>query len=484
MFVVVGLIALSVVMVGVAISAQRAAAKAHADLDRTTRFDVLTGLPDRGQLELAIDRLIGPDGSRVEGSTTVILIELSRFEVVNDTYGHEVGDGLLVAVTDQLKRATNETEDLFRLGGPQFVVLTSAIADTRMAERRAAELTEALAVPFRIGTDLVQVATKVGIAMVDRRHGGARDVLHDAGVALQQSQRDGSGTATVFDLSMRPSLSPSNTERRLREALERNEFWLLYLPVVTLDDHEIVGVEALLRWADPERGLVTPDQFLPHLENSGLIVPVGEWVLEQACRQNKVWQAAFPNRELLTTVNVSPKQLQRPDFMDRVLATVADTGIDPSRLCLEMTEGSVMRDIDTAWGMLRDAKEADIKLALDDFGTGYSSLSYLRRFDLDVLKIDRSFIAGIAESRDDAAITQQLVAMAHALDIAPVAEGVDSAAQAQTLHGMGCDYAQGYWFSAPQPVTAIDAFLASGVVRPASESAGIDWSGGPPPESI
>ena len=191
MFVVVGLIALSVVMVGVAISAQRAAAKAHADLDRTTRFDVLTGLPDRGQLELAIDRLIGPDGSRVEGSTTVILIELSRFEVVNDTYGHEVGDGLLVAVTDQLKRATNETEDLFRLGGPQFVVLTSAIADTRMAERRAAELTEALAVPFRIGTDLVQVATKVGIAMVDRRHGGARDVLHDAGVALQQSQRDG-----------------------------------------------------------------------------------------------------------------------------------------------------------------------------------------------------------------------------------------------------------------------------------------------------
>jgi diguanylate cyclase (GGDEF)-like protein len=479
--VVVGLIVLSVVMVGIAVMAQRTASKAHADLDRTTRFDLLTGLPDRRQLEQAIDALLAPDPKGGARRATVILIELSRFEVVNDTYGREVGDGLLVAVADQLRAAIGPGERLFRPVGPQFVILTTALDDTRMAERRAAELTEVLAVPFRIGTDLVQVATRGGIAMVDSRHREAREVLHDAGVAVQQAQRDDSGRATVFDLSMRPSLSPSNTERRLREALERNEFWLLYLPVVTLDDNEIVGVEALLRWADPDRGLVAPDQFLPALEESGLIVPVGEWVLEQACRQNKLWHDAYPNRELLTTVNVSPQQLARPDFMERVLAIVSDTGSSPARLCLEMTEGSVMRDIDTAWGMLRDAKEADIKLALDDFGTGYSSLSYLRRFNLDVLKIDRSFVAGIADSREDAAITQQLVAMAHALDIAPVAEGVDSLAQAQTLHGMGCDFAQGYWFSPPQPVTAIDAYLASGVVRPASESAGIDWSGGNQP---
>jgi len=478
--VVVGLIVLSLIMVGIAVMAQRNAAKAHHDLDRTTRFDLLTGLPDRRQLERALDGQLQPDRQRADRRATVILIELSQFEVVNDTYGREVGDGLLMAVADQLKGAVRPDEQLFRPGGPQFVVLSTAITDTRMAEQRAAELTEVLAVPFRIGTDLVQVATRVGIAMVDSRHHQARDVLYDAGVAVQQAQRDDSGRATVFDLSMRPSMSPSNTERRMREALERNEFWLLYLPVVTLDDNEIVGVEALLRWADPERGLVAPDQFLPALEESGLIVPVGEWVIEQACRQNKVWLDAFPNRELLTTVNVSPRQLARPDFMERVLAIVGDVGMPPSRLCLEMTEGSVMRDIDTAWGMLRDAKEADIKLALDDFGTGYSSLSYLRRFNLDVLKIDRSFVAGIADSREDAAITQQLVAMAHALDIAPVAEGVDSLEQAQTLHGMGCDFAQGYWFSPPQPVTAIDAYLASGVVRPASESAGIDWSGGAP----
>jgi diguanylate cyclase (GGDEF)-like protein len=470
---VVGLILLSVIMVAVAVAAQRTAAKAHAELDRTTRFDLLTGLPDRHQLEAAIDGLLGRPAA-----ATVIVVELSRFEHVNDTYGREVGDGLLVAVADQLKAAVSEDEHLFRPGGPQFVVLATALADTRAAERRATELTESLAVPFRIATDLVQVVAKVGIVRVDDRHHEARDVLHDAEVAVQQADRDGSGRITVFDLSMRPSLTPSTTERRLREALERGEFWLLYLPVVTLDDHEIVGVEALLRWADPDRGLVTPDQFLPSLEASGLIVPVGEWVVEQACRQNRLWMDAFPQRELLTTVNVSPSQLARPDFLERVLAVVADTGIPPSRLCLEMTEGSVVRDIDTAWGMLRDAKDAGIKLALDDFGTGYSSLSYLRRMDLDVLKIDRTFVADIAVSREDAAITQQIVAMARALGIAPVAEGVDSPAQAQTLHGMGCDFAQGYLFSPPQPVTAIEAFLASGVVRPTGDSSGIDWSGG------
>ncbi len=326
MIVVVGLVVLSVVMVGVAVMAQRAAAQAHAELDRTTRFDLLTGLPDRRQLEQALDGLIGSDRKRGDGNATVMLIELCRFEVVNDTYGREVGDGLLVAVADQLKGAIEPDERLFRAGGPQFVVLATALTDTRMAERRAAELTEVLAVPFRIGTDLVQVATRVGIAMVDSRHHEARDVLFDAGVAVQQAQRDDSGRATVFDLSMRPSMSPSKTERRLREALERNEFWLLYLPVVALDDNELVGVEALLRWADPDRGLVAPDQFLPVLEDSGLIVPVGEWVIEQACRQNKIWLDAFPDRELLTTVNVSPRQLARPDFLERVLAIVGRLG--------------------------------------------------------------------------------------------------------------------------------------------------------------
>jgi len=470
----VGLLVLALVMIGVAITGQRASTKAHQDLDLVTRFDVLTGLPNREQLDAALgDLLEGPDRSL----GAVILAQLARFEVVNDTHGHEVGDGLLVAVSDQLKASLTDDERLFRFIGPEFVVLSGGSADTRSAERRAGEFQEVLRRPFRVGSDLVRVATNAGVVVLDRRHTTAREVLAEANIALQQAHHAGPETAVVFDLSMRPTLSPTGTARRLQMALENEEFWVLYLPVVTLGDQQIVGVEALLHWADPERGLVSLNEFRRLLDDSGLIAPVGDWVIEQACRQNLAWHQAFPERELLTTINVSPKQLSRSDFMDRLLATVADTGVAPDRICLEITEGMVMRDVEASWGMLRDAKDAGIKLALDDFGTGYSSLSYLRQFNLDVLKIDRSFVSGIAESREDAAITQQLVALAHSLDIAPVAEGVDSVEQATTLHGLGCDFAQGCYFSPPQPVSAIEAMLATGTVTPAGQTSGIDWSG-------
>ncbi len=474
----VGLLVLSLVMIGVAVTGQRAATRAHRDLDRVTHFDVLTGLPNREQLDGALALLLSGKkdaGERPPGA--VILIQLARFEVVNDTHGHEVGDGLLVAVADQLEATLTGDERLFRFIGPEFVVLAPTMADTRVAERRAGEFQEVLKRPFRVGSDLVQVATNAGVTLLDPRQATPRDVLAEATTALQQAHHAGPETTVVFDLSMRPARSATGTARRLQVALENDEFWILYLPVVTLGDQQIVGVEALLRWADPERGLVSPNDFLPLLEDSGLITPVGDWVIEQACRQNLTWQKAYPERELLTTVNISPKQLARSDFMDRLLATVNDTGCAPDRICLELTEGMVMRDVEASWRMLRDAKDAGIKLALDDFGTGYSSLSYLRRFDLDVLKIDRAFVSGIAESREDAAITQQLIALAHSLDIAPVAEGVDSIEQATTLHGMGCDFAQGYYFSPPQPVSAIEAMLVKGTVTPATEGSGINWSG-------
>jgi diguanylate cyclase (GGDEF)-like protein len=485
---VVSLLVLSVVAIGVALMGQRAAAKAHQDLQRTTLFDVLTGLPDRARLQETLNALLDAGRDEANRDATgrlgaLLLIELTQFEVVNDTYGHEIGDGLLIAVIDQLQRALLDHEQLFRLGGPQFVIVNRSLTETTPAEARADELQAVLALPFRIGGDLLRVATCSGVAMVERRHGRADEVLRDLVIALQQAHRVGPSASVVFDQSMRPDLTAANTERRLRQALERNEFWLLYLPVVALDDHELVGVEALLRWADPERGLVSPDQFLSQLESTGLIGPVGDWVVQQACQQSRDWQLAFPDRELITTINVSPGQLALPDFMPNVMAAIDASGADPSRICLEITEGPAMHNIDSAWAILRDAKDAGIKLALDDFGTGYSSLAYLRRFSLDVLKIDRTFVVGIADSREDAAIAQQLVAMAHALGIAPVAEGVSTAEQAQTLHGMGCDFAQGFYFSAPQPVTAIDAMLAKGVVRPADQAPGIDW-GGRQPEPI
>lgn len=479
---VVTLLVLSVVAIGFALMGQRAASKAHRDLQRTTLFDVLTGLPNRARLQETLAALIDAgDGTGPRGA--VLLIELSQFEVVNDTYGHEVGDGLLITVVDQLQRVLLDPEQLFRLGGPQFVIVNRSLMESRLAEARANELQSVLALPFRIGSDQLRVATTSGVALIEPRHADADDVLRDVLIALQQAHRVGPSATVVFDQSMRPDLTPTNVERRLRQALDQDEFWLLYLPVVTLDTHELVGVEALLRWADPERGLVSPDQFLPQLEATGLIEPVGDWIVQQVCEQSRAWQQAFPDRELLTTINVSPHQLTFPSFMPRLMAAIESTGADPARICLEITEGPSMANVDSAWAILRDAKDAGIKLALDDFGTGYSSLAYLRRFRLDVLKIDRTFVSGIADNREDAAIAQQLVAMAHALGIAPVAEGVATAEQAQTLHGIGCDFAQGFYFSAPQPVTAIDAMLAKGVVRPADESPGIDW-GGRQPEPI
>ena len=472
---VLGLLALSIVMIAVAAAGHRAASRAHADLDRATHFDVLTGLPSRAGLEQAISSML--NRAQGERAGALILIELSRFASINDTYGHEVGDGLLVAAADQLAHALVDGEQLFRPTGPQFAVLNPEVVDNRAAER-AEQLQAALHVPFRIGNDHLQVSTAAGVAMIDRRTTGAAGLWQDATTALQHTHEPGAPKTSVFALSMRPTTGGTSAERRLREALEREEFWLLYLPVVALEDYELVGVEALLRWADPERGLVSPSQFLSMLDDSGLIVPVGDWVIEQACRQNVAWQRAFPDRELVTTINISPKQLTRPEFMDRLRDTIETTGADPARICLEITQGMVMRDIESSWGMLRGAKDAGVKLALDDFGTGSSSLGHLRHFDLDVLKIDRAFVKDVATSREDAAIAQQLVALAHALELAPVAEGVDSAEQAQTLHGLGCDFAQGYFFSPPQPVTAIDRMLTRRTVTPASQVKSIDWSGG------
>jgi diguanylate cyclase (GGDEF)-like protein len=474
--VVLGLLGLSLVMIAVAVAGHRAASRAHADLDRTTKFDVLTGLPGRLELEAALTQSLAAAAGERRGA--LVLIELNRFAAVNDTYGHEIGDGLLVAAAEQLRGALADGESLYRPSGPQFAVLNPELTDSIAAERRSEELQSVVRVPFRIGTDHLRVSTTAGVAMIDRRVAAAPNLLHDASIALQHTHDQGAPSSVVYALSMQAAATGHSAERRLREALENDEFWLLYLPVVALGDFELVGVEALLRWADPERGLVSPSEFLSMLDDSGLIVPVGEWVIEQACRQNVAWQRAFPERELVTTINVSPKQLARPDFMDRMLETVHDAGADPNRICLEITQGMVMREIESSWGMLRTARDAGIKLALDDFGTGFSSLAYLRQLSLDVLKIDRAFVTDVATNREDAAIAQQLIALAHALELAPVAEGVDSADQAQTLHGLGCDFAQGYFFSPPQPVTAIDKLLTRRTVTPVGQGPSIDWTGG------
>jgi diguanylate cyclase len=265
---------------------------------------------------------------------------------------------------------------------------------------------------------------------------------------------------------MRARLGRSSPEARLREAIAQDEFSLMYLPVVEVGTNKIVGVEALLRWSDPSRGVVTPSEFLRTLDDSGLIVPLGRWILETACVQNKEWSARFPDLALVTTVNFSPRQLMQSDLGEMVRGVVEFTGVDPGRICLEITEGVPAATVEEAWSALRPVRELGIQLALDDFGMGYSSLEFLRQFQLDVLKIDRSLVAAAATSRTDAAIVEQMVNLAHALDIAPVAEGVSTKEEAGLLEGVRCDFAQGYWFSPPRTVQDMSTMLERGMVMP------------------
>jgi EAL domain-containing protein (putative c-di-GMP-specific phosphodiesterase class I) len=382
----------------------------------------------------------------------------------------------MVAAAAQIEQSLHPGETLFRAGGPQFVVIAPTALTRELAEDRAARIQAAIRVQYRIAHDHLRISASVGIVLLDQRHTDADIVIEDADAAAREANHRAVGSAVVFELSMRSRVPTLDLENRLRQALDRHEFMLMYMPVVTLDESRIVGAEALLRWADPERGVVAPSDFLELLDQSDLLGPVGDWVLEEACRTNVRWQQLFPDLDLATTINISPAQLAEPDFLARTLAIVERSGVDPSRLCLEITEGPLRVDIETIWWVLRQAKEAGLQIALDDFGTGYSTFDYVRKFQLDVLKIDKVFVDRINENPGDLAIVQQLIGMAHALDFVAIAEGVDNADQAATLSGIDCDLGQGYYWSHPVPRDSIEKLLERGTIRPSANRAKkIDW---------
>jgi EAL domain-containing protein (putative c-di-GMP-specific phosphodiesterase class I) len=278
---------------------------------------------------------------------------------------------------------------------------------------------------------------------------------------MYRSKSQGPGRYTIFDRSMKADrVNRGKAEERLREALENDEFVLHYQPIIDVSDKRIVGVEALIRWEDPHRGTIPPLDFVPQLESSGLIVPVGEWVLEEACKQVTAWAKAFPSvGPLRVSVNVSPRQLLQAHFGDIVTQVLQETGTRPEQLCLEITEAALMGDVVAAWAELRKVKALGVALAIDDFGTGYSSVSYVRNFALDSLKVDQSFVRALSSCAEDTAIVKAVVHMAHALSLTTVAEGVETPEQLELLRDLGCDYAQGYLFSRPQPPDALEALF-------------------------
>jgi diguanylate cyclase (GGDEF)-like protein len=431
-------------------------------LDNLADRDGLTGLDNRRFLGEGFDDMLAT-ARRRGGRVAVLFIDLNGFKTINDTYGHEVGDQLMVGVADRLTEAAGPEDVVVRYGGDEFVFFSPDATNGPTAERQAKRLIRVIETPFERGDEVLRVSASIGIAVTEDRCNRPDDVLRDADAALFQAKRRGPGSYAIYDRSMQDSITPSTAERRLNEALEEGEFRLYYQPIVSLWTRRMVGVQAQLRWDDPSRGTLGPQDFASALEETGLVVPVGNWIIDEVCRQTRHWQDLFPDRPALNTkVSVSPRQLAQSDFIANVRHSLQNTGAEADRICLEITEGALAHDVTTTWATLREAKALGVTLALDDFGTGLSSLTYLRRFSLDLLNLDQVFVDGLGRSREDETIVEHVIGMAKALGIVTVALGVSSEKQVDHLRSFNCDLAQGDYFSPPQPPAVIDELMARG----------------------
>ncbi|MFZ5510485.1 MAG: EAL domain-containing protein, partial [Pseudomonadota bacterium] len=420
-------------------------------------YDPLTGLPnrsllvDRARQALAI-------AAREGKQAAVLAMDVDHFKTVNDSLGHASGDLLLQAMAERMRGVLREADTLARTGGDEFVVIlaeTGAGGASHVAAKLLALATE----PYRIGGHLLTATLSIGISIYPGDADNFEALLQHADTAMFRAKQGGRNAYQFF----RPEMNAAARERltlenRLRRALARGEFTLHYQPQVHVGTGRLVGVEALLRWHDPEAGWIAPGRFIPVAEDSGLIVPIGEWVLGEACRQAKCWQeAGLP--PLPVAVNISANQFRHGDIEELVARTLADSGLAPCWLELELTEGVLMEDSERTLSLLRALKAVGVLLSIDDFGTGYSSLGYLKRFPLDKLKIDQSFVRDITTDADDLAIASAVISLGHSLRLRVIAEGVETEEQLAILRSQGCDEAQGYYFARPMPPGTIEALL-------------------------
>ncbi|MGA7594691.1 MAG: EAL domain-containing protein [Gallionella sp.] len=441
----------------------------EAEMRKLAFYDSLTHLPNR---LLLMDRLQHSlaSSARTGKQGALLFLDLDNFKTLNDTLGHEIGDLLLQQVAQRLVSSVRDGDTVARLGGDEFVVVlenlsVQTLAAAEQAESIGEKILSKLSIPYRLAVNDYQNSASVGATLFNGQQTTMEELMKQADIAMYQAKKTGRNALRFFDPQMQASVNRhAAMESELRKAVDQQQFELYYQIQV---DNELksLGAEALIRWKHPGQGLVPPFQFITLAEETGLILPMGTWVLETACAQLKAWQQAARTRDLVLSVNVSAKQFRQPEFISQVKAQVRHHGINPVRLKLELTEGMLLEDIEDTIKTMNILSEIGIQFSLDDFGTGYSSLQYLKRLPLDQLKIDRSFVRDIVTDSSDKAIVKTIIAMAHSLNLDVIAEGVETEAQHRFLFNEGCRHFQGYHFGMPLPIAQFEAMLNPGDVR-------------------
>jgi diguanylate cyclase (GGDEF)-like protein len=429
--------------------------------------DPLTDLPNRAMLLEALEEAIATarDHHRL---VALLFLDLDRFKVVNDSLGHDAGDELLIEAARRISGVLRPGDIVARLGGDEFVVVCRDVHDAKQASAIALRITTALeSTPIVLGTGALSITASVGVALSDGEAAHPESLLRDADAAMYRAKDLGRARLELFDESMRRHHSGRReVAEELADAIERGHIEVHFQPCVTLQDMRVTSVEALARWNHPDRGLLLPEEFISVAEETGQIVGLGLTVLRVACEHGHAWELTMGADAPRVHVNLSARQLSASNLPELVLGVLDGTGLNPGRLCLEITESVLMDDAASAVNTLWDLKALGVVLAIDDFGTGYSSLSYLRKFPVDVIKVDRSFVDGLGPDPEDSAVVAAIIGLAHTLDLEAVAEGVETVGQVDALRSLGCHGAQGFLFSAPVPAADVTLVLGTAYREP------------------
>ena len=436
---------------------REAADYAAAEIEHLAYYDALTGLPNRplfmDRLRMAIENT-----HRTDQKLALFFLDLDRFKDINDSLGHSLGDALLKGVAERIRGCVRSGDTVARFGGDEFTLLVPRIDNVEDAAKIGQKIIETLKIPFVVGERELFVTTSIGVTIYPSDGGDAETLVRNADSAMYRAKEYGRDNCQLYAPAMNAqALERLALENALRKALSQHELALYYQPLVEARTGAMIGVEALVRWLHPELGLLAPIHFIGAAEKSGLIVPIGEWILRTACKQLRAWHRKV-DRDLTMSVNLSARQFQQPDLVDVVRAAITESGIPPSSLTLEITESNAMQNAENTIHALRELKSLGVSIAMDDFGTGYSSLNYLKRFPIDTLKLDKMFVQDVASDPSDAAIVSAVITMAHSLRLKVVAEGVETQAQLEFLRAERCDVIQGYFFSQPLPVDQLERF--------------------------